>query len=95
MKKVMLLTLCLVLLGAAAAMADTINFAGDIAIGSNGGTYVNPTVLGYSDWFLTSSARFNAGLFTITTNWNPGKDGTIGPGETGYNKVNSVRLSQG
>jgi hypothetical protein len=75
MKKIILLTMCLVLIGAGAALADQ-TFTNDTQFkGSDGLTYQYPTVIGDFNLFGTSWATLtDAGIFTITTNWNPGKE---------------------
>lgn len=94
MKKVILLTMCMVLIGAGAAMADQIFTNSTTVYGSNDYPYTYGTpsgdsnlwVIGDIDWFGTSGAILDtAGMFTITTNWNPAKDGTIGPSATNIN----------
>lgn len=80
MKKVILLTMCLVLIGAGVAMAAPITLNNTTTVmGSDGNNYTYPSVIGSASLFQTPSATFDpaTGLFTITTNWNPGKDGSV------------------
>ena len=54
MKKVILLALCLMLIGAGAASATSLN--GDIIYDQYNNSYTNPTIIGASPYyFLTSS----------------------------------------
>jgi hypothetical protein len=87
MKKAILLALCLVLIGAGAAMGALItvnNFTA--AIDQNGTTWggADPpppaSYIGDPNYFSTPTATFDTvtGAFTITTNWNPGKNGYLG-----------------
>ncbi|MGO8762806.1 MAG: hypothetical protein ACLP2P_12110 [Desulfobaccales bacterium] len=76
MKKVILLALCLMLIGAGAASATSLN--GDIIYDQYNNSYTNPTIIGASPYyFLTSSYTFNNGVLTFNTNWNPGDNGEV------------------
>jgi hypothetical protein len=80
MKKLILLTMCMVLIGAGAAMADQIFTNTTTVLDQNGTSYPYPTVIGDFGVFGTYRATLNTstGMFTITTNWNPGKDEDLG-----------------
>lgn len=90
MKKSIFLALCLVLIGTGAAMADTLvvlnsGSTATIPINQNNKFYNTPTnYIGDANKFITSQASFetsgvNAGLLTITTNWDPvTNDGYLG-----------------
>jgi hypothetical protein len=81
MKKAILLAMCLVLIGASAAMAIVYTDVNDtIALTQDGVKWNNLNYIGDSDVFLTTKATFDtaSGLFVITTNWNPGKEPDLG-----------------
>jgi hypothetical protein len=97
MKKAILLALCLVLIGAGAAMGalTTVNNF-TIAIDQYetpwGGAASPPpaSYIGDPNYFSTPTATFDtvSGELTITTNWNPGKNGYLGV-NTAYLFINT------
>ena len=81
MKKLILLTMCMVFIGAGAGMADQTFLNTTTVVDNNGASYTYPTaVIGDMTVFGTSAATLStpSDMFTITTNWNPGKDGDLG-----------------
>jgi hypothetical protein len=81
MKKAILLALCLVLIGAGAALADSV--ANTTVISAyNAGNFQYNTAPGVSippnSIFTTPGAEFNAGVLTIYTGWSQGTVDAIG-----------------
>jgi hypothetical protein len=86
MKKVILLAMCMVLIGAGAAMADLKTINNNTIVYDQGGTAWGaaygvppPSYIGERVYFGTPYATFDtvSGQFTIATNWNPVKDGYL------------------
>jgi hypothetical protein len=86
MKKLILLVLCMVLIGVGSAMANTLTYTNNTQARTQTGAIWTPGLLyiGDADKFKTTQASFetsgvNAGLLTITTNWDPlTNDGFLG-----------------
>ena len=95
MKKLILLAMCTVLIGAGAAKADTIvNFSNDTTVTRNNGVdYTFPNVIGDPNYFSTPGGQYNVNteVLTINTNWDPQKDGYLDPRE----KTAFLFVSQG
>jgi hypothetical protein len=85
-KKAILLAMCLVLIGTGSAMGALLTYTNTTQAYTQSGTVwqVGKIYIGDTDKFLTSQATFetsgvNAGLLTITTNWDPyTNDGYLG-----------------
>jgi hypothetical protein len=97
MKKVIFLAMCIVFMGAGAVMGETVldTTTQTPYVGFSASGPASLSVIGDANLFDIIQADFNHtnGFLTITTNWNPGKDGSvISAVQTGYLFINSDAL---